>query len=72
MQREKRTKITVRSDYPTSVATTSFGSNINCIAFNLDYIGKRDIDMVQKLKDMYEEALKVKDQTVKEFENVSN
>ena len=71
MQRE-RTKITVRSDYPTSVASSAFGSNINCMAFNLDYIGKLDPELAKKVTALYEQCIKLKHQPIKEVEYVSN
>lgn len=57
----QRTKITLRSDYPTSVASEAFGANIGGVAFNLNYINERKPELVEKIIKLYEECRKLKE-----------
>lgn len=61
MQREKRTKITVRSDYPTSIASEAYGANVGACAFNFDYIARRSPELVVELMKLYQRCVALKD-----------
>ena len=56
MQRE-RTKITLRSDYPTSMSSTKFGANLDGVAFNLTYL-KKFPDLYKRVIDLYKDCAK--------------
>lgn len=60
MQREKRTKITVYEDMPTSVSSSLYGANLDCIAFNVGYIARRSPDLAKQLVELYEKCKKLR------------
>lgn len=63
MQREepKKTKITVREDYPVSIASEAYGANVGCVAFNIDFIMLRNPKLGVELLRIFEAAKKLKD-----------
>lgn len=60
MQREKRTKITVYEDMPTSVSSSLYGANLDCFAFNVGYIAQRSPDLAKQLVELYEKCKKLR------------
>lgn len=60
MQRERRTKITVYEDLPTSVSSSLYGANLDCFAFNIGYIVKRSPELAQQLMELYEKCKKLR------------
>lgn len=56
MQRGIKTKLTLYQDSPVSASSTTFGSNMNCVAFNTDYIGTFDRDIVVQIYALYEKC----------------
>jgi hypothetical protein len=60
MQREKRTKITVYEDMPTSVSSSLYGANLDCFAFNMGYIVKKDSDLALQVLALYEKCKKLR------------
>lgn len=60
MQRGIATKLTVYQDSPISISSTVFGANLNCIAFNADYIGRKNPDLVRELFELYEKCKKLR------------
>ena len=60
MQREKRTKITVYEDMPTSVSSSLYGANLDCFAFNMGYIGRKSPDLARQLIEIYEKCKKLR------------
>lgn len=66
MQREepKKTKITIREDYPVSFASSVYGANINSIAFNAEFICRRDPELSLKILILSEKAMKLKNKPV--------
>lgn len=71
MQREepKKTKITVREDWPTSIASEAYGANVGCLAFNLTYIVLRDPMVAVELMEIYELARSLLDKPVLDKNN---
>ena len=53
---ETTTKITIKSNRATGMSAVHKSSNINGMAFNLDYIAEKDSDLALKLMDMYARA----------------
>lgn len=51
-----QTKITIKSDRATGIASVHGTANINGMAFNLDYIAEKDAHLAQKLMELYEQA----------------
>lgn len=64
MQREepKKTKITIREDYPTAVASEAYGANVGGFAFNVIFIAHRNPELAVKVMDLYEKATALKDE----------
>jgi len=60
MQRGIVTKISVYEDFPTSVASRAFGANIDCFAFNADYIARKSPELIQELIVLYEKCKKLR------------
>lgn len=60
MQREIKTKLTLYKDSPTAVSSTVFGANLNAVAFNADYIGRYDGQLVKEIYKLYERARKLR------------
>lgn len=56
MQREITTKVTVRGDYPTSITSVMYGANIDVLAFNHDFIMKRDPALGIQILELYKKA----------------
>lgn len=54
MQRGIKTKLTLYQDSPVTASSTTYGSNMNCVAFNADYIGMFDQDIVRQIYALYE------------------
>ncbi len=63
MQREepKKTKITIREDYPTAVASEAYGANIGGLAFNPTFIAQRDPQLAVKIMDLHIKARGLRD-----------
>lgn len=59
MQRDK-TKLTVYADYATAMASKSLGANINCVAFNLDFIKVKDANLMGQILALYQKAHKLR------------
>jgi hypothetical protein len=51
----KTTKLTIRDDYPTALATTP-NANINCFGFNHEYITARDPLLAVEILELYHRA----------------
>lgn len=60
MQREKVTKLSVYQGSAVSSAWQSNGSNINCMAFNLDYIGVVAPELAKELIAIYNKCKKLR------------
>jgi len=60
MQRGIVTKISVYEDLPTSVSSTAYSANLDCFAFNVGYIAKRNPKLVQELISLYEQCKKLR------------
>jgi hypothetical protein len=63
MQRDepKKTKITIREDMPTSVASVAYGANVGGMAFNDEFIAHRDPELAIELIKLYEKAWALRD-----------
>lgn len=53
----KSTKITIYENKATGISAVHRGSNVNGMAFNLDYIADRDYLLAQKIIKIYDEAV---------------
>lgn len=51
-----QTKIMIRSDKATGIASSWNGANLSGMAFNLEYIAEKDSELAQILMDAYERA----------------
>lgn len=60
MQRGKTTKITVYEDLPTSVSSSLYGANLDCFAFNVGYIIRKDPHLAKQLIHLYEKCKKLR------------
>lgn len=54
MQRGTTTKLTMRPEFPVSVASTLYGANMNCVAFNLDFINNVDPSLAKEIVKIFE------------------
>lgn len=65
MQYEKShvTKVSVRSDMPTSISSSQHGANLNAVAFNLDFIALRRPQLAVELLRLHREARDLTDET---------
>lgn len=61
MQRGIVTKISVYEDFPTSVSSTAFGANLNCLAFNMGFIVDKNPDLAKQLIELYKQCKKLKE-----------
>ncbi|MGH3494047.1 MAG: hypothetical protein ACRDRL_28500 [Sciscionella sp.] len=55
-EKEKVSKLTIRSDFPTSVSSRVHGANLNAIGFNMAFIAKRRPQLAVELMRLCREA----------------
>lgn len=60
MRRGIVTKISVYEDLPTSVASRAYGANIDCFAFNLDYIALISPELASEIIVLYDKCKKLR------------
>ena len=65
MQREmKKTKITIREDWPISIASQVYGSNIDGCAFNISYVVKRNPTLAVEVLRLLSKCRELRNQPV--------
>lgn len=53
---DKETRITVKTDNPTALASSVAGANINALGFNIDLIAKKNPTLAIEIMRLYEQA----------------
>lgn len=56
---DKETRITVKTDSPTSLSSSAAGANINALGFNIDFIAKKNPTLAIEIMSLYEQAKRV-------------
>jgi hypothetical protein len=59
MSDAKSTKLNIREDRPTALASSAHGSNVDAVGFNLLYIAQRDPRLAVEILKLYAEAHEV-------------
>ncbi|MEC3974886.1 hypothetical protein [Amycolatopsis sp. H20-H5] len=54
-------KITVSSDFPTASSSSLHGANLDAIAFNMDFIARRDPQLATELLRVWRKAKQIED-----------
>lgn len=55
----RQTKIKLIANYATGISSSAAGANIDGLAFNMEYIAKRNPALARTLVQLYEEAKKL-------------
>lgn len=61
MNEVKITKLSIRDDRPTAVASSAYGSNVNAIGFNIMYLAERNPKLAVEVLRLLELAHQVKE-----------
>jgi hypothetical protein len=56
----KSTKLTIREDKPTAIASSSHDANINAVGYNVLFVAQRDPKLGVEILKIYDKAHKVK------------
>ena len=62
MSDEYQTKITIKEDKATGMASSMAGANLDGVAFNLVYISNINIHLAQKIFKLYEQARRLENE----------
>ncbi len=57
----KSTKLSVREDRPTAIASSSHNANVNAMAFNIIFIALRNPKLALEVMRLYDEAHKLQE-----------
>jgi hypothetical protein len=61
MSDAKSTKLSIREDRPTGLASSAHGSNVNALGFNLLFIAARNPKLAIEIMKLYAEARKLQE-----------
>lgn len=61
MSGAKSTKLTIREDRPTAIASSAYGSNLDAIGFNLPFLALRNPKLAVEILRLYALAQKVQE-----------
>jgi hypothetical protein len=59
MSDKKSTKLTVREDQPTGIASSAFGSNVDALGFNILFIAARNPKLAVEIMELYAKAQQI-------------
>jgi hypothetical protein len=59
----KNSKLTIRSDFPTSVSSSARGANLDALGFNMVFIARRRPQLSVELLRLFREASKLTPET---------
>jgi hypothetical protein len=59
MSDAKSTKLNIREDRPTALASSAYGSNMDAVAFNVAFIAVRNPKLAVTIMQLYAEAHKI-------------
>ena len=57
---KKSTKLTIREDQPTGIASSAFGSNIDAMGFNILFIASKNPKLAVEIMTLYASARQIK------------
>ena len=62
------THITIKNNKPTGISSTIYGSNINAIGFNIDFIATKNPNLAISIMGLYKQAdsIRVEDDSMPE------
>lgn len=61
MSDPKSTKLNIREDRPTAIASSAHGSNVNAIGFNLLFLAARNPKLAIEIMKLYAQARQVQE-----------
>jgi hypothetical protein len=61
MSNPKSSKLNMREDRPTAIASSAHGSNVDAVGFNITFLAPRNPKLALSILELYEAAHKVKE-----------